>query len=176
MLKRQRLIGSLAVILLTLGFATIVSASDADVIREAKDRAAIEVLIWHYVQALDNVDVDAYPTFFTEDGSICCEHNHTYKGRAEIRKLLQEVKDSRAAARARGETVPKIYHPIFNSHIEFRDKDHAHIDSYWFTVLAEQPPNGSPKITLVGRCEDEVVRVNGKWLIKSRNVFPLNGQ
>ncbi len=176
MLKRQRLIGSLAVILLTLGFATIASASDADVIREAKDRAAIEVLIWHYVQALDNVDVDAYPTFFTEDGSICCEHNHTYKGRAEIRKLLQEVKDSRAAARARGETVPKIYHPIFNSHIEFRDKDHAHIDSYWFTVLAEQPPNGSPKITLVGRCEDEVVRVNGKWLIKSRNVFPLNGQ
>jgi hypothetical protein len=38
--------------------------------------------------------------------------------------------------------------------------------------MAEQPPNGAPKVSLVGRCEDEVVRVNGKWLIKSRNVFP----
>jgi hypothetical protein len=166
------LAGSFAVALLTLGFVPHSFASEADIIRESKDRADIEVLIWRYVQALDNVDVEAYPTFFTEDGSICCEHNHTYKGRAEIRKLLQEVKDSRAATQAKGQTVPKMYHPIFNSHIEFRDKDHAHIDSYWFTVMAEQPPNGAPKVSLVGRCEDEVVRVNGKWLIKSRNVFP----
>jgi hypothetical protein len=162
----------LVVALLTLGFVSHSFASEADIIRESKDRADIEVLIWRYVQALDNVDVEAYPTFFTEDGSICCEHNHTFKGRAEIQKLLQEVKDSRAAAQAKGQTVPKMYHPIFNSHIEFRDKDHAHIDSYWFTVMAEQPPNGAPKVSLVGRCEDEVVRVNGKWLIKSRNVFP----
>jgi|HubBroStandDraft_4_1064222.scaffolds.fasta_scaffold287122_1 hypothetical protein len=166
------LIGSVAIILLTLGFAPVSRASDADVIREAKDRADIEVLIWRYVQALDSLDVDAYPTFFTEDGSICCEHNHTFKGRAEIRTLLEEGRKSNAALEAKGQTVPKVYHPIFNSHIEFRDKDHAHIDSYWFTALAEQPPNGSPKITLVGRCTDEVVRVNGKWLIQTRNVFP----
>ncbi len=166
------LAGAVVIASLALGLSRPAPASDADIIREAKDRADIEVLIWRYVQALDNIDVDAYPTFFTEDGSICCEHNHTYKGRVEIRKLLQEVKDTREAARARGETVPKLYHPIFNSHIEFRDRDHAHIDSYWFTALAEQPPNGAPKITLVGRCEDEVVRVGGRWLIKSRNVFP----
>ena len=168
----KTLIGALAVTLLTLSSVPVARAADADIIREAKDRADIDVLIWRYVQALDNIDVEAYPTFFTEDGSICCEHNHTYKGRTEIRQLLQEVKDSRAATQAKGQTVPKLYHPIFNSHIEFRSKDHAHIDSYWFTALAEQPPNGAPKITLVGRCEDEVVRVDGKWLIKSRNVFP----
>jgi len=164
--------GALALVLLSLGFTQVVSASDADIIRESKDRADIEVLIWRYVQALDNLDEEAYPTFFTEDGSICCEHDHIYKGHAELRKLIQEVKQSRAAATAQGKTVPKMYHPIFNSHIEFRDKDHAHIDSYWFTVMAEQPPNGSPKVSLVGRCEDEVVRVKGKWLIQSRNVFP----
>jgi hypothetical protein len=168
----KTLVGSLAVTLLALGVVPVTRAADADVIREAKDRADIEVLIWRYVQALDNIDVEAYPTFFTEDGSICCEHDHTFKGRADIKKLLQDVKDSRAAAQAKGETVPRLYHPIFNSHIEFRDKDHAHIDSYWFTVLAQKPPNGAPNVTLVGRCEDEVVRVNGKWLIKSRNVFP----
>jgi hypothetical protein len=163
---------SVAVSVLGLGWAPATVASDADIIREAKDRADIEVLIWRYVQALDNIDVEAYPTFFTEDGSICCEHNHVFKGRAEIRTLLEEVKASRAKQQAEGKTPPKMYHPIFNSHIEFRSKDHAHVDSYWFTAMAEQPPNGAPKISLVGRCEDEVVRVNGKWLIQSRNVFP----
>jgi hypothetical protein len=164
--------GSLVLALVAFGVAPVSRASDADVIREAKDRAEIDQLIWKYVQALDNLDAAAYPTFFTEDGTICCEHDHTFKGRAEIRKLLEEVIEKRAQAKAKGEVVPKMYHPIFNSHIEFRDKDHAHIDSYWFTAMATKPPNGEPKISLVGRCEDEVVRVNGKWLIKSRNVFP----
>ena len=63
---------TLAVIVVSLGFVQTVMASDADVIREAKDRADIEVLIWHYVQALDNLDEQAYPSFFTEDGQICC--------------------------------------------------------------------------------------------------------
>jgi hypothetical protein len=168
----KSLLASAAIAMLALSFAPASYASDADIIREAKDRADIDVLIWKYVQALDNLDEEAYPTFFTEDGSICCEHDHTFKGRAEIRQLLHEVIQKRAESKAKGQTVPKMYHPIFNSHIEFRDKDHAHIDSYWFTVMAEQPPNGAPKVSLVGRCEDEVVRVNGKWLIKSRNVFP----
>ncbi|MEJ1965457.1 MAG: nuclear transport factor 2 family protein [Gammaproteobacteria bacterium] len=168
----KTIVGSLVLAVLVLGFAPVSRASDADIIRESKDRADIDVLIWKYVQALDNLDEEAYPTFFTEDGSICCEHDHVYKGHTEIRKLIQEVKQKRADAQAKGEKVPKMYHPIFNSHIEFRDKDHAHIDSYWFTVMAEQPPNGAPKVSLVGRCADEVVRVNGKWLIKSRNVFP----
>jgi SnoaL-like protein len=163
---------SLVLALVGLVMAPVSRASDADVIRESRDRAEIEQLIWKYVQALDNLDDVAYPTFFTEDGSICCEHDHTFKGRAEIRQLLVEVKEKRAQAQAKGEVVPKTYHPIFNSHIEFRDKDHAHIDSYWFTAQATKPPNGEPKISLVGRCEDEVVRVNGKWLIKSRNLFP----
>ena len=147
-------------------------ASDADVIRESKDRAEIEQLEWNYIRALDTLDENAYPTFFTEDGSICCEHDHTFKGRAEIRQLIVEVKEKRAQAKAKGEVVPTMYHPVFNFHIEFRSKDHAHVDSYWFTAMAMKPPNGDPKISLVGRCEDEVVRVNGKWLIKSRNLFP----
>jgi hypothetical protein len=147
-------------------------ASDADVIRETKDRADIEVMIWHYIRALDTHDADLYPTFFTEDGTLCCEHNHVYKGHAEIRTIVEDAIKHNAELKAQGKPVPQLWHPIFNFHIEFRDKDHAHVDSYWFTTFADNPPNGSPRITLVGRDEDEVVRVNGKWLFKSRNVFP----
>ncbi len=168
----RKILAQLVVAPLAAFAAASAGASDADIIRESRDRADIERMIWNYVRALDTLDEAAYPTFFTEDGTICCERDHVYKGRAEMRKLIQEVKQTRAQAEARGEVVPKMYHPIFNFSIEFRDKDHAHVDSYWFTALATQPPNGAPKISLVGRCEDEVVRVGGKWLIKSRNLFP----
>jgi SnoaL-like domain len=146
--------------------------ADRVAIRESRDRADITKHIWDYVQAMDNLDVDAYPTFFTEDGSICCENNKVYKGHAEIRLLLEEVRQNQEAAKARGETVRKMYHPIFNFQIEFKDKDHARVNSYWFTVFADKPPNSEPNVVMVGRCEDDVVRVNGKWLIQSRNVFP----
>lgn len=168
----KSLLGSAAAAALVLGSAPAAQASDADVIREAKDRADIEVMVWKYVQALDNRDENAYPTFFTEDGTLCCEHNHVFKGRAELKQLMLDDQKANAELKAQGKTVPKIWHPIFNFHIEFRDKDHAHIDSYWFTVRAMSPPNGAPEIALVGRDEDEVVRVNGQWLFKSRNVFP----
>lgn len=170
----KTLIGSSIVAAAILGSASW--ASDADIIREARDRADIEVLIWNYVQAMDNFNDELYATYFTEDGSLCCAHNQVLKGRAEIKKLVQEQKKARAEAevkaKAGGQVLPKPYHPYFNSHIEFRDRDHAHIDSYWFSVQAQMPPNGAPKIGEVGRCSDEVVRVNGKWLIQSRNIFP----
>jgi 3-phenylpropionate/cinnamic acid dioxygenase small subunit len=169
---KTRLTLGLAAGLCLLQFASLAQASDADVIREAKDRADIEVLIWNYTKALDTLDEDKYPTFFTEDGTFCCEHDLTYKGRAELKTIIQEVKKNRAAQEAKGETPPKMYHIISNSHIEFVDKDHAHIDSYWMTAFADKPPNGSPRMALIGRCVDEVVRVNGKWLIKTRDVFP----
>src|SRR5581483_6907860 len=99
---------TIALAMVSMGLAQAALSSDADVIREAQDRADIEVLIWHYVQALDNLDEAAYPTFVTEDGQICSEHDHVYKGRAELRKLIQEVKVARVAAQAKGQMVPKM--------------------------------------------------------------------
>jgi 3-phenylpropionate/cinnamic acid dioxygenase small subunit len=163
---------SIVVAIWMSGLTCAAHAADANVIREAQDRADIEVLIWNYTQALDNLDEDRYPTFFTEDGQFCCEHNETFKGHAKLKTIITDVKKSRAATAAKGETPPKMYHVISNSHIEFVDKDHAHVDSYWMTAFADKPPNSSPRISLIGRCVDELVRVNGKWLIKSRNVFP----
>lgn len=157
---------------LLFGLTACTSDAERQAIRESRDRADITKLIWDYVQAMDNLDVDAYPTFFTEDGSICCENDKVYRGHAEIRQLLEEVRQGQEAARARGEAVRKMYHPIFNFQIEFKDEDHARVNSYWFTVFADEPPNSKPNVVMVGRCEDDVVRVNGKWLIQSRNVFP----
>jgi hypothetical protein len=57
---------SIVVAIWMSGLTCAAHAADANVIREAQDRADIEVLIWNYTQALDNLDEDRYPTFFSQ--------------------------------------------------------------------------------------------------------------
>lgn len=172
----KTLIGSFAVAVAVAGFAPPARAAAANIVREAQDRAEIETLIWNYLQALDNLDAELYAASFTDDGSLCCVRNQVVKGRAQIRKLVQDQSQSHAQAvakaKASGQVLPKAYHPLLALHIAFRDKDHAQVDSYWLSAQAEKPPSGAAKVNEVGRCVDAVVRVNGKWLIQSRNIFP----
>jgi hypothetical protein len=59
----------------------------------------------------------------------------------------------------------------------FIDKDHATIHNYWLTAFV--PPPAAPgaarpeaRAPATGRGVDDLARVNGKWLIKNRNVAP----
>jgi 3-phenylpropionate/cinnamic acid dioxygenase small subunit len=70
-----------------------------------------------------------------------------------------------------GEKRPAMYHVLTNIYLEFVDKDHVRMQAYWMTVFAavdKQPANVAP----AGREVDGLVRVNGNWLIKSRDVSP----
>jgi hypothetical protein len=64
-----------------------------------------------------------------------------------------------------------MHHVMSNQNIEFLSPTRARMYYYWQTVFggpagAETPP----RVAAVGRGMDEVVKVNGKWLIQSRNV------
>ena len=61
-----------------------------------------------------------------------------------------------------------------NTWIEFVDKDHAHHHAYYITVSGAGPDNAQPRIVAAGRSVDHLERVNGKWLIKLRDVAPKN--
>jgi hypothetical protein len=50
---------------------------------------------------------------------------------------------------------PAMYHVIANSYLEFVGKDHAHLAG-------------------AGREVDAIVRINGQWLIKTRDVAPTD--
>ena len=65
-----------------------------------------------------------------------------------------------------------MYHVIANSYLEFVDKDHAHLEAYWMTVVAAGGPTVPSRVAGAGREVDELVRVNGQWLIKTRDVAP----
>jgi hypothetical protein len=143
------------------------AASDADILRESQDRAAITQLMWTYVRAIDTLNPDAYAAVFTPDGTF-----NAVKGSDALRKMVVDLKRSQDDRRAKGEAIPAVHHVMSNDHIEFIDKDHARYHYYWMTVFAGQPNGPAPRVAAAGRGVDEVVRVDGKWLIQSRNVAP----
>jgi uncharacterized protein (TIGR02246 family) len=141
--------------------------------REAKDRAEIEELMWRYTRALDTGDGTTYAATYTVDGQFGAGANAT-KGREALKKMVDALKEQEAAAKAKGETRPPMYHMEANSWIEFIDKDHARYHAYYLTVVAGSGANTPPRIAAAGRSVNHLERVNGKWLIKLRDVAPQN--
>lgn len=164
MISRHRTAGAVLGALLLLATPAFGQASDADVLREARDRAQIEQLMWDYVEAIDGWNPDAYAAVFTEDGAFGAT-----KGRAALREMVVGLKKSQDDRRAGGATIGNMHHIMSNLNIEFVTPDHARVYYYHMTVFGNglTPP---PNVASVGRGMDDVVRVNGKWLIRNRNV------
>lgn len=143
-------------------------ASDTDVLREAADRTQIEALMWNYVRAIDSFNPDAYVSVFTPDGSFGAT-----KGSDALRKMVVDLKKSQDDRRAKGDKILAMHHIVTNAHIEFVGRDHARYHYYWMTVFGGAAGvEPAPRVAAVGRGVDDVVRVGGKWLIKTRNVAP----
>ena len=133
-----------------------------------KDRAEIEELMWRYTRALDTGDGTTYAATYTEDGQFAAGANAT-KGREALKKMVDALKPQPGTpARA------PLYHMETNTWIEFIDKDHARHHAYYLTVSGAGPDNAQPRIVAAGRSVDHLERVNGKWLIKLRDVAPQN--
>ena len=145
--------------------------ADGGKAQSGSDRYEIEALMWHYARALDTYNADAYAALFTEDGQFKAGPNAT-KGRKALWDMIENYRKGIADRKANGETVQPMYHMNADTHIEFIDDDHALHHSYWFTVVAGSGPDSPTTIIAAGVGVDEVVRVDGKWLIKSRDVSP----
>ena len=148
-------------IILAAGLAMLVVAPAlAD---RTDDREAINALMWHYARALDTANADAYAACYTEDGQFGVGANAT-KGRQALHDMI-----ARFAAGRDGKPPPQLYHMNADTWIEFIDATHAKHHSYWLTMRAASgdTPAG---VAAVGVGVDELVKVNGQWLIKVRNV------
>jgi len=143
----------------------------SDTQRETQDRVQIEQLMWQYTRALDTENADAYAAAYTTDGQFGSGAN-AIKGRDALKKMILDLRQRSADAEAKGEKRPPMYHMSTNSHLEFVDKDRAHLEGYWLTVFAQQGPNAPVRVAAAGREVDELVRVDRQWLIKARDVAP----
>jgi hypothetical protein len=165
------LLSAFGIGLLLLPAGIRVTAADADIVQQMKDRAEIEGLMWRYVRALDNLDADAYANNYTADGEFIAGGAPT-KGAAALRKMVADLKSDRAEREKKGEMPAPMYHVITNDYLEFAGKDQARYHSYWMTVFGAAGRGGQPRVAAAGHGVDQLVKINGKWLIKSRNVSP----
>jgi 3-phenylpropionate/cinnamic acid dioxygenase small subunit len=164
--------GVVAVAVLTLAFSSSLAFGEDDVVREARDRAEIEALMWRYVRALDTLNADAYVAAYTPDGQFGSGPTAP-KGHDALKKMIIDLKQGQVdrAANSGARTAP-MYHVITNPYVEFVDKDHVRYRAYWMTVFGAAGENAPPRVAAAGREYDELVRVNGRWLIKLRDVAP----
>ena len=131
-----------------------------------QDRAAIQNLVVKYTIALDTLDADMYASVFAEDAEFTFG-GRTYKGRAEIRKIVTDLKERRAAAQTADS--PKSYHALSNTYIELVNDHEARHRSYWQTITG--PSSGPFTVGGMGRYEDTIVKRNGEWLIQKRQII-----
>lgn len=147
------------------------SQSDPDLLREMRDRIAIEDLMWRYTRALDTSDPDAYASMYTPDGQFTAGTTAT-KGREALHKMVAGLRQTGADAQAKGQARAPLYHMTANHRISFTGKDTARVEAYYITASPAAGQNAPLRVVAVGRSVDDLVRLNGQWLIKSRNVAP----
>ncbi len=162
----------LTAIVVTAGAAFTASKSDDEILRKARDREQIEELMWRYARALDSGDAETYASLYTVDGQFSSGGTAT-KGRAALKDMIAGPRQRQAAAPA-ATRRPPMYHTTANHQVHFIDKDHARIDAYHITLVSAGGPDVPARVAGVGRSIDELERVNGQWLIKSRNVAPMD--
>jgi uncharacterized protein (TIGR02246 family) len=155
----------------TAGAVFTASKSDDEVLQRAKDREQIEELMWRYARALDTGDAATYASLYTPDGQFGSGANAT-KGREALKKMVAPQPPAAAAQPAAKR--PPMYHMTANHQVRFTDKDHARIEAYYITAFAAAGPDTPLRVAAVGRSIDELERVNGQWLIKVRNVAPMD--
>ena len=153
---------AIAATMLSLG-ASVALRGEDNTARETRDRHEIEALMWKYTRALDKGDGATYASTYTVDGQFGTGANAA-KGREALSKLV--VRQPAAGEPAR----PPLYHMELNHWIEFPDKDHARYHAYYLTVSGAMGRETPPRIVAAGQSLDAMERVNGKWLLKTRDV------
>ena len=156
-----------------LAYTAQKAPSNDQVLREARDRTEIEDLMWRYARALDTGNGEAYAAVYTPDGQFGTGANAT-KGSEALKKLAGGQPRTPAPGAAAAPARPPMYHMHANHAITFTDKDHARFDAYYLTARAAGGQDQPLQVLAIGRSVDELVRLNGKWLIQVRNVQPTN--
>jgi hypothetical protein len=162
----EAIMRGLAALFLVL-LAAPVYSQEPDSLRQLADRAAIHEVMQQYVWSVDALDADGYVAVFTEDAEID-SNGDVHKGQAAIRKIVTDMQARQAANRARGEPPGNLYHVISNERIAFRSATEALYQSYWQTL--RKGDDNRYVAGGFGRSEDRLVKVDGRWLIKSRKL------
>jgi hypothetical protein len=128
------------------------------------DRAQIQDMLARYMNDLGRAGIETYLTYYAEDAELSLG-GKSYKGHAAISGAY-------AAARASpGNTRSTAYafNTLLSNPIIVVRGDTATVQLIFTEVLIDKPQS-PPRILVQGREYDELVRVNGQWLFRKRQV------
>jgi 3-phenylpropionate/cinnamic acid dioxygenase small subunit len=164
---------AVAALLLTAGCSPAPTPQAVE-LQNYVDRQAIETTLVRYSTGLDTFDPEVYASAFTEDAEFTMTfENQVFHGRAEIGKVVADMKASRAERKAdkdpKNDPPPIMHHVMTNAVINITGPDTATHHCYWMTVSGG-PDMYSFRIAAQGRYEDELVKRDGQWLIHRRKI------
>jgi hypothetical protein len=136
----------------------------------ARDRAEIEDLQARYLFALDWQDADAYADTFTVDGVLDWTGG-IIRGREAIRTEVGKMRASFAKHEAADAPLrPSRLRHLTSASVIRVDGDRATSIVEWFEIDNDSRTRW-PHVTGYGHFEDELRRVDGKWLIASHKIY-----
>ncbi len=151
-------------------FLVVISSAFAQS-QYGEDRSLIEDLQARYMFALDFRDADAYASTFTPDGILDYGAGEI-RGREAIRNFVVESRKNAADQRAKDTSGLRPAAGRHNiSNIVLRIAGNKAVGrAYWFHMGNNNPKRAS-ELDSFGHYEDEMVKVDGKWLFSKRKIY-----
>jgi ketosteroid isomerase-like protein len=125
----------------------------------ARDRAAIAELIARYNLAIDHNDFQGWAKCFAPDG-IFDGMIGRFAAHQELARFTEEVKKLTA-------TTPNLRHYVTNILTEVNGSEAY---SRCFLLMTSTTKEGGTKVVIAGEYEDQLVKIDGRWLFKERKV------
>jgi SnoaL-like domain len=128
-------------------------------VRRMEDLMEIHQLFVDYGMHLDAGRFEEYSQLFASDGEIRVGALGKAQGRAAIRDTMAKALDG---------LVGKTYH-LISSPMVVLNGDTATSEVMWSMI--ERSDDGSPRLAMLGRHRDQLVREDGQWKIRLRRGF-----
>ena len=152
-----------------MGAALALLVSAASWAGYADDRAEIQNLSNRYMVAVDAGDIETVMSTWAEHGQLIWVFGDEH-GKAAIRKAMSGFGGARSVNIPEGATSrPRTRHQIINHVIDVNGNKATTI-AYWF-ALTNSTPQGDVQLLYFGHYEDELEKINGKWLFTRRHVY-----
>ncbi|MFG2718544.1 nuclear transport factor 2 family protein [Streptomyces sp. NPDC048416] len=133
-------------------------------VAEAVLHAQIQQFYAGQMQLLDSGRAEDWADTFTEDGVFAANaHPQPAEGRAGIAAAARKATDDYAANKIQRR------HWLGMVNAERRGPDEVFAQCY--AIVIETPRGGQAKLHVSTRCDDLLVRVEGRWQVKHRQVY-----
>ena len=127
----------------------------------AGDHDQLRELLQRYARAADDRDLAALAAVFHPEAEVTGSRGS---------QTLEEWLDGMRAPRA----FPVSMHVIGDPLVVFGpDPDEAHLDTYAVVYQLSEPASGGSDLTLGIRYLDDVVRLDGRWVVRRRTASTI---